>query len=78
MALSPPLSFSLLPGVGVGAASAECRLGVRADLYLLGNASLDLSSGLLQQEEKGLTLKPSSLLSPARYFSTYSSGFLSI
>lgn len=27
VALSPPLSFSLLPGVGVGAASAECGSG---------------------------------------------------
>lgn len=28
---------------------------------------------LLLQEEKGLTLKPSSLLSPARHFPSYSS-----
>lgn len=57
VALSPPLSFSLLPGVGVGAASAECQLGVRADLYPLGNASLDLSSGSTAAGRKGPNTK---------------------
>lgn len=76
-ALSPPLSFSLLPpGVGVGTASARTGCGVTCIPLVM---PLQISALVpLQQEEKGLTLKTSSLLSPARYFSTYFSGFLSI
>lgn len=42
------------------------------------NVSQDLCSGSTRAGRKGLSLKPSSLLSPAQYFSTHSSGFLSI
>lgn len=55
-------------------AGCECP-GCVGDLHSHGNASGISALLLLWQEAKSLPLKPPSLLSPAWYFSTYSSGF---